>query len=489
MKRSLKKKLGKGGWALALSVVAIAVGSIVLMRAPGHAAPRTGFGGIPVTDPDPGDVSVVQNGPTQLALSGPLLDGHFAISQGAVLANGTRRLLAELRLTAADAPGAAQRQPVALAVVLDVSGSMHGDKIAQAKNAVRQLVERMRDEDQVALITYDHETYVIQPLARVGAVRSELMRRISAIQPGGGTVIPQALLAGSQALEGAPGNLVRRMVLLSDGLDGSGKTVEMVTREIRGRAHRGLATSSLGIGTDYDERFMTSVADAGRGNYEFLADGAQLQTFLRRELDQASSTVVDNVAVLVTLPDGVRVAKVHGAEGNGTTGQVRVPFGAIPAGDSRRAVIELEIAAGAPGVLGRLAATVDYRTVADREFHQIADANLALHVVSDEAQVAATRNESVYADSWAVVIDAEQRAAVDLWRSGDTAQAQQVARNNVARLRQVQAAAPSAAPRLEGIVAEAEADEAQFEALSPSSAAGRGFGLGSNARRRSRIAY
>lgn len=489
MKRSLKKKLGKGGWALALSVVAVAVGSIVLMRAPGHAAPRTGFGGIPVTDPgDPG-VTVTPDGPTKLALSGPLLDGHFALSQGAVLSNGTRRLLAELRLTAAEAPGAAQRQPVALSVVLDVSGSMHGDKIAQAKNAVRQLVERMRDEDHVALITYDHETYVIQPLARVGAVRGELIRRISAIQPGGGTVIPQAMVAGAQALEGAPGSLVRRMVLLSDGLDGSGQSVEMVTQDIRGRAHRGLATSSLGIGTDYDERFMTSVADAGRGNYEFLADGAQLQTFLRRELDEASTTVVDNVAVLVTLPPGVRVANVHGAEGNGTTGQVRLPFGALPAGASRRAVLELEVAAGAPGALGSLAATVDYRTVADRAFHQIGDAALALNVVSDEAQVAATRNEGVYADTWAVVIDAEQRAAVDLWRSGDTAQAQQVARQNVQRLRRVQAAAPSAAARLDDAVAATEADEEQFEALSPSSAAGRGYGLGSNAARRSRVAY
>jgi Ca-activated chloride channel family protein len=471
--------------------VALAAGGIVLLRAPGHAAPRgeDGFGGFGVTDQHQG-VSVTNLGPTKVALSGPGITGHFAVSQGAVLSNGTRRLLAELRLTAAeDAETAAERQPVALSVVLDVSGSMHGDKIEQAKNAVRQLVERMRDEDHVSLTTYDHETYVIQPLARVGSVRHELYGRIAAIHPGGGTVIPQALTAGARALDGAPEHLVRRVVLLSDGLDGSGQSVEMVTSQIRQRSGQGLSTSSLGIGVDYDERFMTSVADAGRGNYEFLASGEQLQAFLRRELDQASTTVVDRVATLITLPTGVRVARTLGNESTGTTGQVRVPFGPIPAGGSRRAVLELEVAAGAPGAIGSLGATVDYRTVADSEIHQIGGAALALAVVGSEAEVAATRNEEVYAETWAVLIDAEQKDAVEAWRSGDVARAQSIAQQNVRQLRAVQAAAPSAAPRLEGVVAGVEAEEAAFEAYGAGSADGRAFGLRSNAARRTRAAY
>lgn len=490
MNKTLRRKLRKGGWALALACVGLAAGGIVLLRAPGHAAPRDGLSGFPVTDPDTNGVSVTNIGPTKVALSGPGISGHFAVSQGAVLSNGTRRLLAELRLTAAeDGQTAAQRQPVALSVVLDVSGSMHGEKIQQAKNAVRQLVERMRDEDQIALVTYDHETYVIQPLARVGSVRQELYGRIAAIQPGGGTVIPQALVAGARALEGAQENLVRRMVLLSDGLDGSGQSVEMVSSQIRVRAGQGVSTSSLGIGVDYDERFMTSVADAGRGNYEFLADGGQLQAFLRRELDQASTTVVDHVATLITLPAGVRVARAHGAEANGTAGQVRVPFGPLPAGGSRRAVLELEVVASTPGAFGDLGATVDYRTVADHQIHQIAGAELALNVVGTEAEVAASRNEDVYADTWAVVIDEEQKDAVQAWRDGDVRRARNIAQQNVQRLRRVQAAAPTAAPRLEATVAEFEADDAQFGSVSAGSSRGRAYGLDTNARRRVRSAY
>jgi Ca-activated chloride channel family protein len=262
-----------------------------------------------------------------------------------------------------------------------------------------------------------------------------------------------------------------------------------VSSQVRTRATQGVATSSLGIGVDYDERFMTSVADAGRGNYEFLANGGQLQAFLRRELDQASTTVVDHVATLITLPSGVRVARAHGGDVNGTTGQVRIPFGPLPAGGSRRAVLELEIVAGAPGGLGELGATVDYRTVADSEIHQIGGAELALAVVGTEAEVAATRNEEVYAETWAVVIDAEQKDAIQAWRDGDARRARNIAQQNVQRLRRVQAAAPSAAPRLEGTIAEVEADEDAFDSVSASSSAGRAYGLRSNAQRRARVAY
>jgi Ca-activated chloride channel family protein len=480
----------KNGWAVALACVALAAGGIVLLQAPGHAAPRAGGGGAgsgASAGPGASGGTFTARGPTRATLSGPLLSGHVALSQGALLANGTRRLLAEVRLSADDdARGAAERQPVALAVVLDVSGSMHGEKIAEAKNAVRQLVERMHDEDWVALVTYDHQTRVVQPLAPVASVRGELSARIDAIAPGGGTSIPQALDAGARSLEGAPGHLIRRLVLLSDGLDGSGQPVEAVSAQVRRRASGGVATSALGIGRDYDERFMTSVADAGRGNYEFLASGAQLQRFLRRELDEASSTVVDRVLATLTLPAGFRIRAVYGAEATGRTGEVQVAFGPLSAGDSRRAVLDLEVRASAPGSLGELGAAVAYRAVASGARHRVDGAALAVAAVADEAQVTASRDEAIYGRTWAAAIDHEQREAIEAWRQGDVRRAQTLARENQQQARRVAAEAPAAAPALEEMAAEFEADEESFGALDAASGAGRGYGLRRNAARRAR---
>jgi Ca-activated chloride channel family protein len=485
IRKSIRRKLARGGWPVALACVALAAGGIVLLRAPGHATPRdmghTGTGG----------TSAVPAGPTRIDLHGPSLNGHFALSQSAVLANGARNVLAELRLTAPEnAEAARDRQPVALAVVLDVSGSMMGEKIEQAKSSVRQLVDRMHDDDWVSLTTYDHTTYVLQPLARVGSVRGELYARIAGIQSGGGTSIPQALETGAASLDGAPGHLMRRIVLLSDGLDGSGLPLEGVRSQIRTRASRGVATSSLGIGTDYDEAFMTAVADAGRGNYEFLASASQLQRFLHRELEQASTTVVDGVAAIVTLPPGMRLNAVHGAESAAVQmGQTRISFGPLYAGESRRAVLDIAVDAGSPGAIGSLGARVEYRTVANDSRHEIAGAQLALVSVPTDAEVTASRDEAIYGETWAVVIDARQREAVTAWRAGDVTRAQQIAQRNVQQARIVATEAPAAAPALEQAAAEYEADTSTFGSLGADSEEGRSYGLRSNAARRGRAGH
>jgi Ca-activated chloride channel family protein len=478
----------KRGWPLALACVALAAGGIVLLRAPGHAAPRAvapvGLGGGHAVTP----LAPSASGATRVQLTGPMLSGHLAVAESAVLANGTRRVLAELRVTADESAERGERQPVALAVVMDVSGSMCGQKIEQAKDAVRQLVQRLRPADRIALVTYDHETNVVQPLTGASG-RGALEQRIAAIQCRGGTLIPPALERGARELEGAPSHLVRRLVLLSDGLDGSGLSMDMVSSMIRTRSVAGISTSALGIGADYDERFMTSVADAGRGNYEFLANADQLRSFLHRELDEAGATVVDAVEAYVALPPGMRLRSVIGAESHGGDGEQRIAFGPLFAGDSRRAVLDLEADAGAPGALGAVVARLAYRVVADDARHVLGPVALALSAVSTDAEVAASRDQAIYGETWAAVIDTEQKQAVEAWRAGDAARAQALSLGNLQRLRRVAAEAPAAAAMLEEQAAELQDDTDSFANVSAASDEGRAYGLGSNARRRARAMH
>lgn len=485
MSRRWRMWWNKGGVGFAVAALGLAVGGVVLLQSPGYAVPQRASSGGPQATPD----EPLELGSTRGSLSGPALTGQLALAEGAVLAGGTRRVLAELRFNAsAEARPAEERQPVALALVMDISGSMGGEKIAQARAAVQQMLERMHAEDRVAVVLYDHEVQVLQPLARVGAVRAELSARIGRIEARGGTIIPPALEAGARALEDAPAHLVRRVVLLSDGQDGSGMPLPTLAESLRGRAGQGVAASALGIGADYDERFMTTVADAGRGNYAFMANGDQLATFLRRELDEASQTVVDRLVATVTLPAGWRLRQAHGAEVQGRSGALSVAFGPMFAGDTRRAVLDLEVDAGRPGELGALSASARYRTVVDRREHQLEGSRVALRVVESEAEVSASRDEAIYGEAWAVVVDAAQAQAVEAYRRGDVATAQRLSMDNVAQLRQVAAAAPAAAPRVMRQVAELEADEEAFGAIAPASEAGRAYGLGSNAARRARSA-
>jgi hypothetical protein len=61
----------------------------------------------------------------------------------------------------------------------------------------------MRDEDEIALVRYDDRSELIQPLSRVGNVRSSLAARVNAIEAGGGTNIPGGLSHGLRTLDEA----------------------------------------------------------------------------------------------------------------------------------------------------------------------------------------------------------------------------------------------------------------------------------------------
>ena len=74
-------------------------------------------------------------------------------------------------ITADAAERAQQRAPLSIAVVLDTSGSMGGEKIEQAKQAVVRLIRDLRDDDERAFLRYSTDSEIAQPLARAGAVR------------------------------------------------------------------------------------------------------------------------------------------------------------------------------------------------------------------------------------------------------------------------------------------------------------------------------
>ncbi|MBI5516925.1 MAG: VWA domain-containing protein [Deltaproteobacteria bacterium] len=448
---------------LAAGCVALAAGGIVLLRAPRPTSARS-----PVYRVDTHPAG------TRAELRGPGLRGRFALSHGAVLAGGARQVYATVDLTA-EAPERTDRRPVAFALVLDTSGSMDGDKIVQARNAVSSLVQRMEPGDRVALVTYSDTTRVLQPLRPVGEVREALGTTIATIVAAGGTQIPDALDAGARALAEAPEGFVRRVVLVSDGQDGSGVPLSQVQAGVRVRAGLGVTLSSLGIGADYQEAFLSGVADAGRGNYEFLQDGSRLQAFLAREIDQAASTVAEQAVVELRLPDGWRLRRAYGTEPEGATGTVRLPVGALFARDSRRLVLDLVTDPASVGSARELSARVAWRSARDHRALETPTAGLTVRAVGTPEEASGSRDVEVYAQAETAVGAELQNRALVAWREGRHAEATSVMQQNMAHLRAVQAEAPS--PALAAQVAEYERDRNAVDSLDARSEEGRSWSL------------
>jgi len=467
---------GRRRLTMAAVSTVLAFGAIVLSRAQGVNADQ----------PRPESRAHLHAPPdtnTRVHVGTPELTGFVALTQGAVLAHGTRELFAELRVEARDVHGETRRRPVAIAVVLDTSGSMSGEKIEQARRSVLALAARMRPEDQLAVVAYDMNARVVQPLAPIGHVREMLARTVGQISAGGGTNIPSGLALGAVALSDAPASMIRRLVLVSDGLDGSGLQLSDVRRAVGSRADAGTTTSALGVGTDYDERWLTTMADAGRGNYEFLANGNALAPFLARELEQASTTVADGARLDLALPSGWRVAQVYGGSYQGGG----VPLGSLFAGERRRVTLRLEVDAGAPGTARALGLQLRYRSAALATERNLDLGELSVAVVGEPSEVAASTDVTLHAEVIAQRVDVVQAQAIDAWREGRAAEAQRLTQDNIATLQGWRAQAPEASNMIDERIEAASVDLDNFDNVDARSSAGRAHGLRSNARRHYRM--
>jgi VWFA-related protein len=124
-----------------------------------------------------------------------------------------------------------ERVPVSLGIVLDASNSMDGERMAQARKALEQLLERLPDpDDEIFLYSFSEEAVLEQGwTTNRGAVRAALRR----IDPGGRTSLYDAV-ARAVSLANTGRHAKKALVIISDGNDTASHTsVETLRRQIQ----------------------------------------------------------------------------------------------------------------------------------------------------------------------------------------------------------------------------------------------------------------
>ena len=306
----------------------------------------------------------------------------------------------------------AKRRPVALALVLDRSGSMSEPavqlavtggtgpdvetpcKLDYVKEAALRMLERMPNGDAVALITFDDEVRVEKPLTVLSkSSRTAIAKVVHAIRTGGSTNLAGGLRAGIQQLQVGTSTYSSKVVLLSDGLANVGEVRPAVLGEIAaGAAHNAIAISTLGVGPDYHLGLMSHVAECGNGEFHHVAHLDDLKGILAGEFLDAAAMTARNVEVTLRVPDQVAVgSNINRFPQVNIDGGVRIALGDLPRNCGF--LIELTTPIELAGVSLTVAAIAE-GSDANGELLE-ARALLELPVLSAEALAKAVVDESI----------------------------------------------------------------------------------------------
>lgn len=251
-----------------------------------------------------------------------------------------------LRVALKSTPAAALVRPhLSVHLVLDVSGSMAGASIRNAREAARQVVDKLAPGDDFSLTTFSSDAEVKVPDGAVGARRDAIKKAIAAVVEGGGTNIGAGLkLAYREAqTPSIPGDAVRVVLLVSDGRVNAGVTgTDRLSKLALDAFQEGVQTSAFGLGADYDGPLMSAIASEGAGGYYYLRDAEQVAPALSTEIDKRLDPVATAVEVRVRLAKGIRLLHVYGSHklDESEAARVRVQEVAVDAQTQKRTGIK-----------------------------------------------------------------------------------------------------------------------------------------------------
>jgi Ca-activated chloride channel family protein len=208
------------------------------------------------------------------------------------------------------------RTPLNISIVIDRSGSMAGSKLQNAKQAASYIVDQLSSNDYLSLVIYDGSVDVLQYTTAV-INKQTIKNKIESITDRGGTNLTGGALKGyEQVKKEYKSGYINRVLLLSDGQANEGITNPKEIERIVSNQSRenGITISTFGLGNDFNEDLMTSMAEHGSGNYYFISNPENIASIFRKELNGLMEVSAQNATVQITLPDNVNVDAVYGCK-------------------------------------------------------------------------------------------------------------------------------------------------------------------------------
>ncbi|MDQ3131979.1 MAG: VWA domain-containing protein [Acidobacteriota bacterium] len=241
-----------------------------------------------------------------------------------------------------------KRPKLNLSIVLDRSGSMEGNKMRQAREAAKYCVENLLPTDRLSTVIFDDVVEILFPSQPVEN-KERLKKQIDSIHSRNSTALHEAWVRGGLEVSNQlDSDAINRVLLITDGQANVGETnADRIVSQSQQLAARGVSTSTVGIGDDFNEDLLMPMAEAGGGNAWHVEQTEDMMRIFAVELEGLIAQVGHSVTVGIKPKSGATVADILNDFERDEAGRYKLPN--LQAGAPLDVVIQLRVPANKTG--------------------------------------------------------------------------------------------------------------------------------------------
>lgn len=210
--------------------------------------------------------------------------------------------------------------PLNLCLILDQSGSMHGQPLKTVIQAVERLLDRLEPRDRISVVAFAGSAVVIipnQPVLDPENIKSQISKKLTA---SGGTAIAEGLQLGITELMKGTRGAVSQAFLLTDGHGESSLKIwkwefghddgRRCLEFAKKAAKINLTINTLGFGNHWNQDLLEKIADAGGGTLAHIERPEQAIHQFNRLFTRVQSVGLTNAYLQLSLQPHVRLAEL-----------------------------------------------------------------------------------------------------------------------------------------------------------------------------------
>lgn len=360
------------------------------------------------------------------------------LSNPVVLASGNQTNYIRVGLTGFE-PVAARRPQVNVAVVMDVSGSMSGEKMDQAIQAAHAAIDMLRPGDYLSIIAYSDSARVVMPATELtSSNRSRFHSAVSTLEADGSTALFDGVSLGSRELARFNnGQRVSRVILLSDGQANVGPQSPNELGNLGEVLRRqGISVTTIGLGSGYNADLMYQLAARSDGNHVFVETPRMLASIFEKEFSTLLAVVASQVEIQVDCGPGVKPVRILNRQGEIRGSEVVLNLNQVYGGQEQYVIIEVEMEPGHPGEARQAAdVSVSYLNLESRKKSRV-DGDVRVSFTEAPQEVTDNRDKKTLTDVTLQIATDQNDRAIQLREEGKMEEAELILYENAEMLKE-----------------------------------------------------